>query len=349
MNWSTPVDAGRKGPITGYNIQRRDGDDWVDVVANTGTVNTKYTDTTDYRLYSTQKFAVRAINAGGPGEWSNTSTALINPDKPSAPLRFTVDARVGGVFLDWLAPADSGTGGAVSGYNIWRRHSTGTWQEIVGNTGSTSTSYTDTAELNIGDYYLYAIRAINASGPGEWADVKRVNINPDRPSAPLRLTADANSQGVVLKWIVPEHSGTGGAVTGYNVWRRDNGVWRELIRGHPIDRHRVCRHNATHQEPLLPVRRARARNSAGPGDWSNVVSIPLQPRPPQRPAPLHRRLTERRRRHDLARTGRSRNRRCRHRLPAVALVQGERLATARQQHGIDRHHLHRHINRRHRG
>ena len=126
LDWLAPADNGLGGAITGYNIWRHDGSSWSELVANTGSTATTYTDTDGPAEGEIYQYTVRAINSAGRGEWSETASwselaaEVEDPTEsavPSAPRRLQVDAQSTGVVLVWLAPADAGTGGAVTGYN----------------------------------------------------------------------------------------------------------------------------------------------------------------------------------------------------------------------------------------
>ena len=271
LTWLAPEETGSGGAISGYNIWRHDGNDWRQIVTNTNDAERRYVDgeTTlvEGRTYS---YAIRAINPAGPGKWSQVTSAIINPQVPSAPRRFQADAQTSGVVMSWLEPADSGTGGAVSGYNIWRKGS-GVWREIVVDTDSTSTSYTDTDEdLITGAQYSFSIRAINNAGHGEWSAVIPVIINPNFPSAPRRLTAIKIGQGITLTWLAPADNGFGGPVTGYTIWRNDGSGWRELV-SNTGDTNRSYNDTSATGTNITYWYTVRAINAAGPGEWSETA------------------------------------------------------------------------------
>ena len=113
MSWLAPVDDGTGGAVSGYNIWRWHNDVWTPIEADTGSTALTYTDTDALVEGDWYGYVVRAINAAGAGEWSETTSALINPSLPSAPRRFVADAQSSGVVMSWLAPVDDGTGGAV--------------------------------------------------------------------------------------------------------------------------------------------------------------------------------------------------------------------------------------------
>ncbi|MDA2930249.1 fibronectin type III domain-containing protein [Acidobacteria bacterium AH-259-O06] len=66
--------------------------------------------------------------------------------------------------LSWLEPGGFG-GSPITGYQIERRPCAGTWAVLVANTGTTATTYSDTAVVG-GTCYGYRVSAINGMGTG---------------------------------------------------------------------------------------------------------------------------------------------------------------------------------------
>ena len=284
LDWLAPVHAGTGGAISGYNLWRWHGGVWSEIEADTGSLALTYTDTDTLVDGQTYWYSLRAINADGGGEWSEKAGAVINPSLPSAPRRFTADARSTGVVLDWLAPVDAGTGGAVSGYNIWRWHG-GVWSEIEADTGSLALTYTDTDTLVDGQTYWYTLRAINAEGKGEWSEKAGAVINPSLPSAPRRLVVAETASGVMLEWLAPIDNGTGGAISGYNLWRWHAGVWSEIEAdtGSPA----LTYTDTATLAPGWHFWSVRAINASGGGEWSNPAGVTTATDVPGPPASLY--------------------------------------------------------------
>ena len=92
LDWLAPVDDGGGGAVSGYNIWRWHDGVGTEIEADTGSTALTYTDTAALVEGDTYGYAVRAINAAGNGEWSETADAVINPSLPSAPRRLQVDA-----------------------------------------------------------------------------------------------------------------------------------------------------------------------------------------------------------------------------------------------------------------
>ena len=287
LTWLTPEIEGIGGSISGYNIWRNHNDIWTEIVTDTDNTYTTYTDTDttliDGAFYW---YVVRAINPSGNGEWSETSGAFINPKVASSPRRLLADAQSTGVVLTWLAPADVGLGGAISGYNIWRWDETNDWQEVEADTGDTDVGYTDTDTTLIdGATYWYAVRAINPSGNGEWSETSGAFINPKVASAPLRLVVTETSSGVMLDWEIPVDSGLGGSITGYNIWRWDEiNRWVEVI-ADTGDTDTDYTDTST-LEDGWNWWAVRAINPSGNGEWSETSGVTTATNVPSQPTSL---------------------------------------------------------------
>ena len=126
-----------------------------------------------------------------------------------------------GIELAWEAPSDTGLGGAVTGYNIYRWDATNGWLEAEDDTGSTDTDYTDTDTLEVG-WNWWAVRAINADGEGEWSETSGVTTATNVPGVPGSLYAvETAATGVYLAWSEPRWKRAAPPVTGYRIWRLD--------------------------------------------------------------------------------------------------------------------------------
>ena len=115
-------------------------------------------------------------DAGNDESLTSTATAAVaestsaEPPPPPTNLTSVVNSD-GSVTLSWDAPDDD----SVTGYKILRRrppmgeHSL---QEFVQDTGSTSTTYTDT-DVTAGIRHVYRVKAINDAGVGAWSNYVR--------------------------------------------------------------------------------------------------------------------------------------------------------------------------------
>ena len=130
--------------------------------------------------------------------------------------------------LSWLAPADTGLGGAVTGYNIWR------WDAIkrVGRGCSRHGQHRYDVHRHChpeypagtGGYYGRATHQEQANGRPTSGVTTATNV----PSQPQSLTAIMVSNGVQLMWYAPSSDG-GSAITGYRIERGNGLTWTTLV------------------------------------------------------------------------------------------------------------------------
>ena len=164
LTWDDPGDD----TITGYVVLRRiPGVDpegqFSELVSNTGTDATTYTDDT-VSAETRYTYRIKAINGAGTSErsrWYHIDTpAAPVPDKPTGLEATESDGRV---VLTWDDPGDD----SITGYVILRRlrydDPSGHFDELVADTGTAATTYTDdTVKANT--HYTYRIKAINEHG-----------------------------------------------------------------------------------------------------------------------------------------------------------------------------------------
>ena len=180
LTWDDPQDES----ITGYVILRRvrvndQGGDFSVLVANTGSAATTYTDN-EVAASTTYTYRIQAINEHGTSErsrWVHIDTpAPPVPDKPTG-LEATVSN--GQVVLTWDDPDDD----SITGYVILRRvrenDQGGEFSELVADTGTAATTYTDN-EVAASTTYTYRIQAINEHGVSERSRWYHI----DTPAAP---------------------------------------------------------------------------------------------------------------------------------------------------------------------
>ena len=180
LTWDDPQDES----ITGYVILRRvrvndQGGDFSVLVANTGSATTTYTDN-EVAASTTYTYRIKAINEHGVSErsrWVHIDTPA--PPVPDKPTGLEATASNGQVVLTWNDPEDD----SITGYVILRRlpgvDAEGHFDELVANTGTAATTYTDDS-VAAETRYTYRIKAINEYGVSERS--RWVHI--DTPAAP---------------------------------------------------------------------------------------------------------------------------------------------------------------------
>ena len=98
------------------------------------------------------------------GDVFSVTSSSGTPTVPGSPTGLTATSiSTSQINLSWTAPANNG-GSAITGYMIERSTDSGTtWSVIQSNTGSTSTTYSDTG-LSSSTTYTYRVSAINGIG-----------------------------------------------------------------------------------------------------------------------------------------------------------------------------------------
>ena len=165
LTWDDPDDD----TITGYVILRRNRDtdrkgEFRELVADTGTAATTYTDDTVV-AETNYTYRIKAINGAGTSErsrWFHIDTPSA-PESPAKPRGLSATASHDAITLTWDDPGDD----SITGYVILRRlrydDPSGHFDELVADTGSAATTYTDdTVAANT--HYTYRIKAINEHG-----------------------------------------------------------------------------------------------------------------------------------------------------------------------------------------
>ena len=180
LTWDDPQDDS----ITGYVILRRvrvndEGGEFSELVADTGTAATTYTDDT-VAASTTYTYRIKAINGYGVSErsrWFHIDTPAA--PVPAKPRGLSATASHDRVVLTWDDPGDD----SITGYVILRRVRVnaegGEFSELVADTGTAAATYTD-GTVAASTTYTYRIKAINEHGVSErsrWFHI-------DTPAAP---------------------------------------------------------------------------------------------------------------------------------------------------------------------
>ena len=219
-SWVAPVNTGG-AMITGYRIERSEnGRSWETLVENTGNNTTlSHEDTTVPKANTEWHYRVSAINSEGAGRPSAAAKVFTLPAvAPMAPTGLVAwENGPTRIYLTWEAPA--ATGGEITGYKIEYSEDgmADSWMELVANTRSEATTYTDTSVTaeTVRHYRVSAINSVDTSGPTGAANAV---TGMAALKAPNSLLAQRASQRMInLTWTA---ASTG---NGYLVERSENG------------------------------------------------------------------------------------------------------------------------------
>lgn len=217
LSWAAPATPGTGG-ITGYNIFR----DGTQIATLTG-AGTTYT-ATGLTYDQSYSWTVKARNAFSDSaailSTASNVVSVVASSPPSAPLNLTslADGLVPGrITLDWDAPADAQTGGAITGYNVY--YSTG----VLAQTLTGTTSDTAVTGLNPGQTYSFYIKARNVLSDNSGVLSPQSNTTTvqalGEPPAPdsFGITASTQIAGrISMSWTPPAGSNTGFSVFEHN-------------------------------------------------------------------------------------------------------------------------------------
>ncbi len=189
---------------------------------------------------------------------------------PNAPGNFRATA-VSPTQIDllWSAPSSSNP---ITGYKIMYVVDNGLFEELVSNTGTTTTKYSH-KNLVKDHVYFYRVYAISSSGLGEPSVIRSATTlqGTSVPTAPTSLVANTVSpSSIFLTWKAPQNDG-GSPIIGYKIEYSTTNTWRTLVSN-----------TGTPQTSFYHVGigsginynyRVSAINSNGDGNPSNITSI----------------------------------------------------------------------------
>src|SRR5689334_9969951 len=169
LSWSAPSNNGGSA-ITGYKIEQstNSGSTWSAIVSNTGSTVTTYSNV-GLAASTSYTYRISAFNSIGTSVPSGTASATTSstttvPTVSQPPIGLPASVVSSSqINLSWTTPSNNG-GSAITGYKIDRSINGGSsWGTLVSNTGSTATTYSNTA-LIANTAYAYRVSAINSVG-----------------------------------------------------------------------------------------------------------------------------------------------------------------------------------------
>ena len=267
LAWSTPLFNG--GNTNYYTIQRKAGSgSWVDVSTNIDIASVVYSDTglTPGTAYT---YRIRAKNAVGDGEWSNTPSATTDNDVPAAITGMTAtrDATdpARQINLAWTTPANHGQ--ALSAYRLERKIGNGAYALLSDSVAVSATTYSDTG-LMPNTQYTYRLRATNSLGDADWSNEPAVTTDIAVPGKVSFSATKTGSSGIRLSWSRPDTNGSN--IIDYTIQRKHgSGSFAHLTTRTGA----AIRYTDTGLTPgTAYTYQIRARNSKGNGPWSDAAS-----------------------------------------------------------------------------
>ncbi len=259
--------------ITGYEVRHRaDGGTWPTTATSVTASPHTITGLTDGTTYEVQ---VRAQNAVGWSDWSDTQEETSGGLRPDAPVLTVTPGNVK-LDLSWTVP--SGNGSAITGYNIqYRVKTTNDWSQWT-HTG-TGTTATITGLTN-DTAYVVRVGATNTNGSGSFSESVEASPASDSivPSKPRNLTLAPANQKITASWTEPANDG-GLDITSYELrfrevgassWNSQTGLTSTTYEITPVGA--VNPANGEEWEV-----RVRAANAKGNGNYTDSVMAVVNP------------------------------------------------------------------------
>ena len=279
VSWSAPANAGPA--ITDYDYRHRTTSPegtWTEVTGTTiTTLSATITGLSENTSYDVQ---VRATNAEGTGDWSDSGTGKTAEAANAAPA-FSSDAAFDAAENQTTAgtvlATDGDAGDDVTGYEI-----TGGADQTFFSIGATdgaltfdaAPNYEDAKDQGSNNTYVVEVTATSGMGTREKTATQTITVTvtddnteaPGQPAAPAVSASSATSLSV--NWSAPTNAGP--AITDYDVQYRagNSGDWSDA--GHAGTAVTATltglSENTSYQVQV------RATNAEGTGDWSDAGS-----------------------------------------------------------------------------
>ena len=269
---------------TSYNV-RSSADNGATWSASSGVTTGT---TTTLALDATKDYVVgaQAVNAKGTSDWTVSSVSYATP-LPAAPTNVAATRAKGSVTLTWDAVS------GASSYDVACNQYTVSYTWKICKSGVTDANRTATVTTYYNPHtksmrpivdtrsYLFAVRARNNSGAGEWT---RLTVWPAAPLRIASISAARTASDITLTWTVPAANG-GYPIKFMHVQCRtssDRGTtwsswfWCTSQRRDPVPGsvHTAVIDSVDEYDSALTYQaRARGYNALGYGDWRESAVI----------------------------------------------------------------------------
>ncbi len=285
VNWTPPEETG-DSEITAYHVQHKQSNgEWpADDTAAITPPTSRSTIITGLTNGNPYDVRLRAVNAQGSGNWSESSTET--PITVSlAPTAFMLTAGNTTITATWAAPTDTGDS-AIIRYELQHREvGTSTWEATVSIAVYANHTYTHLIpNLTNGTEYEVRVYAVNTEGNGNPATgTATPEIPATVPSAPNAPTLTAGNTELEVAWTAPDDDG-GSAITGYKVQHRVNTA-SEWLTSDTANIDTITDGTATSSTITGLTNgnsydvRVRAVNAVGDGGWSVSATLTLSTAP----------------------------------------------------------------------
>ncbi len=276
VNWTPPEDKG-SSEITAYELRHSDdgGSNWSEDIttADAPAISTDIEGLTNDTPYVAQ---VRAVNAQGAGNWSESSVeATPIADVPTEPNGFMLAVSMQTITASWTAPTDTGDSAIIRYELQYRVVGTRAWEPVI-TTADANTLTLTIPNLTKGAEYEAQVYAVNGQGNGNPTEIKKITIPATKPSAMNAPTLTGGNAQITATWTAPTDTG-GSPITAYHVQHRTSAAstWSTTN----TDNIATITDGTAASHPIIGLTngtsydvRVRAVNAQGTGDWSTPAT-----------------------------------------------------------------------------
>ncbi|NBB76674.1 MAG: T9SS type A sorting domain-containing protein, partial [Bacteroidetes bacterium] len=248
-----------------YHLVVSPNSDFSDPVIDESEVSeTEFQTVDDLNVSTIYYWRVRGVNAGGPGEWSETFSFTTLPEVPSTiVLSSPADEAINvGLVPEFTWETDDG----VDTYQIQVTENDDLSSPVIDESGLENTSFTPGSDLANATVYYWRVRGANAAGNGSWSEVFSFTSLPESSEVVILTGPSDDAEGVSITPLF-EWNPADGADT-YDLVVSPNSDFSDPV----IDESEVSETEFQTVDALIFSTtynwRARGRNAAGPGEWS---------------------------------------------------------------------------------
>ena len=201
--WKAPADTGRSD-ISAYDVRyilsdatdKSDGK-WMSRTAGSSALQYTASGLAAGEQYDVQ---VRAVNSGGDGPWSATST--VTPTTADAPTVESITPGNGTLAVAWIVPGNTGLG-TIDSYDLryGRGNSPSSWTVVDDAWTSGNLEYTinPTPALTNGVTYGVQVRAVVGTTEHPWSETRSATPR-TVPGAPTIDFVDGDDGKLIVEW-----------------------------------------------------------------------------------------------------------------------------------------------------
>ncbi|MCG2590997.1 choice-of-anchor Q domain-containing protein, partial [Rhodohalobacter sulfatireducens] len=245
------------------------------VVDETGVTDTEFQTVDELNVSTIYYWRARGVNAIGPGEWSEAFNFTTLPEVPAAiVLTAPADESINvGLVPEFTWETNDG----VETYQIQVSENDDLSSPVIDESGLENPSFTPANDLANAEVYYWRVRGINAGGEGAWSEVFSFTTLPESSEVVILIAPADGAEDVSRKPLFEWNAADG--ADSYDLVVSPNSDFSDPV----IDETGITKTEFQTADDLSFSTtynwRARGRNAAGPGEWSESFSFTTRDQP----------------------------------------------------------------------